>query len=230
VLQDEPVRSSSTPATLLEESYGAFVGVLSQVADEQSWNPTGCEGWSVRDLAYHHLLDAQRALVALHTPALPPADRDAVSYWQDWAPDPVGSTNHRRFVRVVASMFSQWDQLRGVHAQTCLAVVDAARSVVPERLVGTQGHVLAAGDLLSTLCVEATIHHLDLVTDLPGAPGPVPAGLTEVRRVLDGLVGEPVATSWGDERYVRVATGRARPSEEELRELGPLTERFPLFS
>ena len=32
--------------------------------------------------------------------------------------------------------------------------------------------MLRAGDLLSTLCVEATIHHLDLVTDLAGRPGP----------------------------------------------------------
>jgi hypothetical protein len=224
------VTSPRSPASLLEGSYGALVGVLGEVSDEQSWNPTGCEGWSVRDLAYHHLLDAQRALVALHTPAGGPADRDSVSYWRDWAPDPVGAATHRSHVRVVASMFSRWDQLRGLHAGTCLAVVDAARSVVPERLVGTQGHVLAVDDLLSTLCVEATIHHLDLVTDLPGARGPGPAGLSEVRRVLDGLAGEPVATSWDDERYARVATGRARPSGEELRELGPLAARFPLFS
>jgi hypothetical protein len=89
--------------------------------------------------------------------------------------------------------------------------------------------VLTVGDLLSTLCVEATIHHLDLTTDLPGAGGPAPEGLAEVRRVLDGLVGEPVASSWTDERYALVATGRARPSQEEERELGPLSERFPLF-
>jgi hypothetical protein len=127
-------------------------------------------------------------------------------------------------------MFSRWDQLRELHAETCLAVLDAARSVVPETLVRTQGHVLSAGDLLSTLCVEATIHHLDLVAELPGAPGPAPGGLTEVRRVLDALAGEPPAVSWSDERYARVATGRARPSGSELRELGSLAERFPLFS
>jgi uncharacterized protein (TIGR03083 family) len=230
LLHDVPVTTPSPFAALLEKSYDAFVGVLREVRHEQSWNPTGCEGWTVRDLAYHHLLDAQRALVALHTPAEGPADRDAVSYWRDWAPDPVGAANHRRYVRVVASMFSRWDQLRDLHAETCLAVLDAARSAVPERLVGTQGHVLTAGDLVSTLCVEATIHHLDLTTDLPGAHGPAPAGLSEVRRVLDGLVGEPVARSWADERYARVATGRARPSEDELRELGPVAERFPLFA
>jgi Mycothiol maleylpyruvate isomerase N-terminal domain len=230
VLHDDLVTTPNPSAAPVEEAYDAFVGVLREVADDESWNPTGCEGWAVRDLAYHHLLDAQRALVALHTPAQEPADRDAVSYWQDWAPDPVGSANHRRYVRVVASMFSRWDQLRDLHAETCLAVLHAARSVVPERLVRTQGHVLTAGDLLSTLCVEATIHHLDLVIDLPGARGPAPGGLTEVRRVLDALVGEPVATSWSDERSARVATSRARPSGAELHELGSLAGRFPVFS
>ena len=47
--------------------------------------------------------------------------------------------------------------------------------------------------------------------------------------MLDGLVGEPTAKGWADERYARVATGRSRPTEGELRELGPVAERFPLF-
>jgi hypothetical protein len=109
-------------------------------------------------------------------------------------------------------------------------VLDAARSVVPERLVGTQGHVLTARDLLSTLCVEATIHHLDLVRHLPSRSAPSAVGLQEVRRVLDGLLGGGVATGWTDERYAEVATGRAAPTPAEARELGALTGRLPVFS
>jgi hypothetical protein len=48
--------------------------------------------------------------------------------------------------------------------------------------------------------------------------------------VLDGLLGGPVATGWPDERYARVATGRADPTPEEARELGPLVDRLPVFS
>jgi hypothetical protein len=95
--------------------------------------------------------------------------------------------------------------------------------------VRTQGHVLTLEDLASTLCVEATIHHLDLVHDLPHE-GPPAAGLAEVRRVLDGLVGAAVKVAWSDERYARVATGRAEPTADEAQALGGLADRFPLFS
>ena len=37
-------------------------------------------------------------------------------------------------------------------------------------MVSTQGHALTVDDLASTLVVEATLHHLDLVRHLPGAP------------------------------------------------------------
>jgi hypothetical protein len=231
VRHDGPVSTEGpSGAELVEASYDAFASVLREVDDDGSWAPTGCRGWAVRDLAHHHLLDAQRALVALHSPADAEPDRDAVSYWRDWAPDPTGAAHHRRYVRVVASMFLHWAQLRELHAETSAAVVEAARSVSATSRVRTQGHVLAADDLLRTLCVEATIHHLDVTTDLPGAPAPSRAGLAEVRRVLDGLAGKATAESWPDERYARVATGRAAPDDQERRDLGALVDRLPLFS
>jgi hypothetical protein len=90
--------------------------------------------------------------------------------------------------------------------------------------------VLRVDDLLSTLTVEATIHHLDLVTDLPGAPGPTEAGLGEVRRVLDALLGLPTSPGWPTERYARVATGRATPTADETRDLGMAAARLPVFT
>jgi hypothetical protein len=185
----------------------------------------------VRDLTYHCLGDARRALVALHTPTSDEADRDAVTYWQDWAPDPVGAAHGRRNVRVGASMFLHWSDLRDLYAETALAVIEAARHADPAARVRTQGHVLAVEDLLSTLAVEATIHHLDLTLDLDPVPAaPARAGLAEVRRVLDGLLGGPPDPGWSDERYARVATGRATASAEEARALGPVLDRFPVFS
>lgn len=214
---------------LVSAAYGALLEVLLAVDEETSWNPTGCTGWAVRDLTHHCLSDAQRALVALHTPADEPPDRDAVTYWQDWAPDPVAAAQGRRHTRVAASMFLVWEQLREVHGETARAVVRASRDAEPTRTVRTQGHVLRVEDLLSTLCVEATIHHLDLGEHLPGASGPASAGLAETRRVLDALAGDPVEVGWSDERYARVATGRARPDEDEARLLGPVVDRLPLF-
>src|SRR5215218_8702574 len=40
-----------------------------------------CRGWVVADVLFHVLCDAQRALVALASPAPGPPDRDFVSYW-----------------------------------------------------------------------------------------------------------------------------------------------------
>ena len=109
------------------------------------------------------------------------------------------------------------------------AVSEAFGSLPADRRVRTQSHVLAAEDLASTLCVEATIHHLDLVAHLP-AQGPSDAGLAEVRRVLDALMPGPPEVPWTDERYAMVATGRAEPTADEVRALGSLADRFPLFS
>src|SRR4051812_15995613 len=210
------VYAAAGGSALVGAAYGAFGEVLRGLGEEDSWRPTGCTGWAVRDLPYHCLGDARRALVALHSPTADAADRDAVTYWQDWAPDPVGAAHGRRNVRVGASMFLHWSDLRAVYAETARAVIEAARHADPAARVRTQGHVLAVEDLLSTLALEATIHHLDLTLDLTPDPGPVPApataGLAEVRRVLDGLLGGPPDPGWSDERYARVATGRATAS------------------
>ena len=219
-----------TAARLLAESYDALAGVVAAVPEPDSWRPTGCRGWAVRDLTYHCLCDAQRALVALHSPAAGEPDRDAVTYWSDWAPDEAGAALGRRHVRVVASMYLVWEQLRDLYLETAHAVVEAASHADPAALVRTQGHVLAVDDLLSTLAVEATVHHLDMTLDLPDAYGPAESGLAEVRRVLDGLLGGQVAAGWPDERYARVATGRADPTPDEARELGALVDRVPVFS
>ncbi|MHA6765605.1 hypothetical protein [Streptacidiphilus sp. PAMC 29251] len=67
---------------------------------------------------------------------------------------------------------------------------------------------MTTADLLRTLAVEATIHHLDLTRSLPDAPGPSELGLSEARRTLDSLLGRPVPLPWDDALYLRKATGR----------------------
>ncbi|QUC58542.1 maleylpyruvate isomerase N-terminal domain-containing protein [Streptomyces sp. A2-16] len=217
-------------ADVLRAAYGAFANVVRPLGDEESWRPTGCAGWAVRDLVFHCAGDAQRALVALHTPAAGPPDRDAVTYWRDWAPDPVGAAQGRRWNRVSASMFLDFHQLRDLYLETTAATVNAAADAPPDLRVRTQGHVLTAEDLVLTLAVEATVHHLDLVTDLPDAPGPSPAGLAAVRATLDGLLGWPVPIEWSDEHYARAATGRTPLTDAERLALGADADRFPLFS
>lgn len=221
--------ATDNAAELLRAAYGSFSDVVRELGDEDSWRPTGCTGWAVRDLVFHCLSDAERGLVALHTPAAGPADRDAVTYWGDWSPGGTGAANGRRWARVNGSMFLDFGQLRDLYLETTAAAVHAAAAADPDRLIATQGHTLTAGDLIRTLAVEATVHHLDLTTDLPAAPGPSAPGLAAVRTVLDGLLGHPVPTAWTDTRYALIATGRAAPPTEDLPSLGADAERFPLF-
>jgi hypothetical protein len=74
--------------------------------------------------------------------------------------------------------------------------------------------------LLSTLAVEAAVHHLDLVASLD-RPGPPPEALAEVRRVLEGLHGGPLPRAWDDaDRAVPRVVGGALPAVR-LRHGGP---------
>ena len=216
-------------ADLVRTTYTDLRDLLAAVDETDSWSPTGAEGWCVRDLTYHCTMDAQRALVALHTPTTRRPDRDAVSYWEGWGADPVGAANGRRWTRVSASMFLDWDQLRGLHAETAAAVVHASVTD-PTTVVETQGHALLVDDLLRTLAVEAAVHHLDLGAHLPELRGPSEPGLGEARRVLDGLAGTPFPAEWDDIRVVMLGTGRATPDAKEILRLGPVAQQLPLFS
>lgn len=143
---------------------------------------------------------------------------------------PLGAAHGRRWNRVSAGMFLDFRQLREVYLETAAATVNAAADARPELRVSTQGQVLTAGDLVLTLAVEATVPHLDLVTALPGAAGPSPAGLATVRATLDGLLGRPVPLDRSDEHYARAATGRTPLTDAERLALGADADRFPLFS
>jgi hypothetical protein len=80
--------------------------------------------------------------------------------------------------------------------------------------------------LLRTLAVEAAVHHLDLEPVLPDTPGP--SVLAEVRRVLDGLLGECSPSAMGRRS---LHPGRHRPIAHEGRRAccnRALADRFPL--
>lgn len=127
-------------------------------------------------------------------------------------------------------MFLDFRQLRDLYLETTAATVNAAADARPDLRVATPGHVLTAGDLMLTLAVEATVHHLALSTDLPEAVGPSPAGLAAVRATLDGLLGRPVPLDWSDEHYARAATGPTPLTDRERLVLGADADRFPLFN
>ena len=115
----------------------------------------------------------------------------------------------------------------GVHRDTARAVLHAVGTTGPDTVVRTQGHVLTVQALVSTLAVEAAVHHLDLAAVVPERPAaPV---LAEVRRVADALLGTGAPADWDDVRWALLATGRATPTAGEATQLGDLLPRLPLF-
>ena len=213
---------------LLSTAYRDVAGVLGSLSPQEAWEPTGCAGWSVVDLGFHLLSDARRALVALNTPADRPADTDAVDYWRAWRPPEPGDEVELWTTRVPASVHGGLPGISGRYAETSAAALVAAARVRPDDLVGTQGKVLTVADFLSTLTVEAAVHHLDLVLRLD-RPGPAAGPLAEVRRVLEGLAGTALPLRWDDVTAARRGTGREPLTDDDRAELGPVAAAFPLF-
>lgn len=210
----------------LRAAYAALAGVVGRLGDDDRWTATGCPGWAVRDLVFHLRADCLRALVALHTPVAGPADCDAVAYWRQWGSDADTDEEILGGTRVEASPYP-WDALRRLHGEAARAVVHAVADADPAAVVGTQGLALTVNDLTSTLAVEATLHHVDLVRHLADAAGPTPEGFAEVRRVTEALLGRELP-GWSDERVALVATGRADPTAQERGDLGDAV--VPVFT
>ena len=217
-----------TVVPLLRTAYGDLSRVLGVLTADEAWEPTGCAGWTPVDLGFHLLGDARRALVALSTPAEGSPDTDAVSYWTAGRPPAPREDEELWSTRIAASTQGGLPAIAARYAETTAAVVVSAGRVRGADLVRTQGRVLRVDDLLSTLVVEAAVHHLDLVRSVD-RPGPGAEPLAEVRRVLAGLFGRPLPERWDDATAARRGTGRERLTAADRLELGPGVGRFPLF-
>ncbi len=225
----EPARGEEAAVLpLLRTAYGDLAELLGGLTPAEQWRPTGCAGWTPVDLGWHMLADARRGLVALSTPAAGPADTDAVAYWRAWQPSAEDDDRDLWATRVSASVTGGLTEIRGPYAETTAAVLVSAGRVAVADLLGTQGHVLTVDDLLSTLVVEAAVHHLDLVAHLD-RPGPGAGPLAEVRRVLEALLGQPLPEGWDDVTAARRGTGREALTQADRAALGDAADRFPLF-
>jgi uncharacterized protein (TIGR03083 family) len=160
----------------MASSYRAVTADLERLTEAGLVCPSRCLGWTRADLLYHMLLDAQRALVTFASPATGTADVDFVSYWEPFRPGADGYNAHAQFVRRAASAYRSPLAITARWSETAAAAAFAATALPADARIATQGHVLLAGDFLATLAVEATIHHLDLVTGDPNLSRPVRSG------------------------------------------------------
>jgi hypothetical protein len=213
---------------MLEDVYATVGRHAAALGDDGLGRPSRAEGWSVKALLFHQLLDAQRALVALATPAEGPADVDAVSYWRPFRPGADDRTDAaaRRHGVFVARVAGAYDGSRGLLAQwdhTSSAVVRAVAAADPGALVETQGHVLTVADLASTLVVEATVHLLDAHGEPPAA------AVAHTLEVLAELHGGPLPQPAAVRADGAAAHGLAPEVEALLQATGRLPSRHPAY-
>ncbi|SCL15757.1 TIGR03083 family protein [Micromonospora rhizosphaerae] len=215
----------------LAQAYDGITAVVTGLDDDGLQHPTRCRGWLVADLLFHVLCDAQRALVALASPADGPADVDDVSYWRSFASGGEGSVRHAWWARRSAAAFDRPSGVVRSWSETAPAAVRAAAAADPNGFVTTQGHVLRVPDLLATLTTEAVIHHLDLVVELPDAPPPAELPTRVAVATMDGLLSDDAVrpAGWDDVEYLLKAAGRAPLSERDRLELGEAAGWFPLI-
>ncbi|TDC80138.1 hypothetical protein E1193_18035 [Micromonospora sp. KC606] len=214
----------------LAQAYQGITDVVARLDDADLLRPTRCRGWLVADLLFHILCDAQRALVALASPADGPPDVDDVSYWRSFPP---GGDHARRawWARRSAAAFDRPSGVVRLWCDTAPAAVRAAVAADPAGCVTTQGHMLRVPDLLATLTTETAVHHLDLVVDLPDAPPPGPLATAVAVATMDGLLSDEAVrpAAWSDGDYLLKATGRVPLTDRERWELGEAAGWFPLF-
>jgi uncharacterized protein (TIGR03083 family) len=214
---------------VLAQAWSEALELVGGLDSEGLRTPTDLPGWTVLDLAFHLMLDAQRALVALADPRPGPPDTDRVTYWAGQQPGVPGADEHAAYVRRAAGAYATPAGLLRHWCDSVGGALAAVRHADPTAHVATQGHVLAVPDFVHTLVVEAAVHRLDLAVGLPQA-APAPAEpLRCVREVLDGLLGHPEPVGWDDATYARKGTGRMPLDARERTVLGAEAGRFPLF-
>jgi uncharacterized protein (TIGR03083 family) len=221
---------SSEAVDALAAQYAVFEDVLASVDDDELLLPSGCRGWTNCDLVFHMLLDAQRALVTFNSPSPGPADSDAVTYWRGFSASDQSAVAHARFVRISAAAHSHPRVIVNRWRETATAAARCSRTNPRTDFVTTQGLTLRTPDFISTLVVEAVVHHLDLIINLHGKPGPVAPALSITVRTVEGLLGRPPPTMWDEVTYILKATGRSPLTEEERHALSDAAHKIPVFS
>jgi uncharacterized protein (TIGR03083 family) len=213
----------------LDTAYSGITAVVDGLDEAGLLLPSGCRGWSLADLMLHLTLDAQRALVALASPAEGLPDVDSVSYWRasSESGDPDAALAHGQWVRRSAAAFARPSGVLRVWRETAPAAVRAAAAADPDGLITTQGLVLTVPDFLATLVTEAVIHHLDLIEPLPDVPEPAPEATDIAMSTLEGLAGPGgLPAQWTVCEALLKGSGRR---QLDATDRGTVTRPFPLL-
>ncbi|MEU6182202.1 maleylpyruvate isomerase N-terminal domain-containing protein [Streptomyces coeruleorubidus] len=214
---------------LFSRSWTALRAAVADLSDEDFSRPSGCRGWLVRDLVCHLVIDAQDVLITLATPADGEPTRDALTYWEISDTPPTGDDPLDALTVRLAAAYGEPHLLKFHLEDVGSAAGRAAALADPGLRVGTRDEVLTVDDYLSTYVMEWTLHHLDLIADLPDAAPPPSKGLARSREMLERIAGSAFPSSFSDRDALLVGTGRRPPTDAERAELGEAASRFPLY-
>ena len=194
------------------ESWSALRQEVATLEPGDFEKPSGCRGWLVRDLVCHLAIDAQDVLITLVTPAGTEPTHDAASYWTVSDQPPTGDDPLDALIVRLAAAYLNPGLLQFHLDDVGSAAGRAAELADPAMRVATQDMVLTAGDYLNAYVLEWTLHHLDLVAQLPGRADP--PCLAESRALLERIAGTPFPPGTSDKDALLVGTGRrAGPPE-----------------
>ncbi|MEU2923860.1 maleylpyruvate isomerase N-terminal domain-containing protein [Streptomyces sp. NPDC007251] len=213
---------------LFSRSWTALRTAVAELPDEDFERPSGCAGWLVRDLVCHLVIDAQDVLITLVTPADTEPTVDAATYWKLVEP-PTGDDPLDALIPRLAAAYGEPRLLKFHLDDVGSAAGRAAALADPAARVRTRDDVLTVGDYLSAYVLEWTLHHLDLIAQLPpgSAAGPPAETLAAARAALEKIAGTAFPDSFSDTDALLVGTGRRAPSDAEQTALGDVAGRLP---
>ncbi|HLW16258.1 MAG TPA: maleylpyruvate isomerase family mycothiol-dependent enzyme [Actinomycetota bacterium] len=204
------------------------VGQLLHTLKPAQWEqPTRCPPMNVRELAAHMLRGAGRIQEMLDGgPVDAEPERDGTTYFQSVT---VSGEIVKRAQEASASfppdLAKAWD------LEWTKALQRARMYTNEDPVLRNVYGLMRLSEYLKTRCVEVVIHHMDLDDALGRKPHPDAGALEIVGDVLRGLLGtdlRPVGVD--DVRFALIGTGRAPLNDDERQLLGPLADKFPLFS
>ena len=204
------------------------VGQLLHTLKPKQWEqPTRCPPMNVRELAAHMLRGAVRIEEMLDAgPLDAEPERDGITYFQSVT---VSGEIVKR-AREASAAFPQ-DLARAWDLEWTKGLQRARMYVNEDPVLRNVYGLIRLTEYLKTRCVEAVIHHMDLDDALGRKPHPDREALEITGDILRGLLGtdlRPVGVD--DVRFALVGTGRAPLNDDERQMLGPLAQKFPLFS
>ena len=204
------------------------VGQLLHTLKPKQWEqPTRCPPMNVRELAAHTLRGAVRIEEMLDAgPVDAEPERDGITYFQSVT---VSGEIVKR-AREASAAFPQ-DLARAWDLEWTKGLQRARMYVNEDPVLRNVYGLIRLTEYLKTRCVEVVIHHMDLDDALGRKQHPDREALEITGDILRGLLGtdlRPVGVD--DVRFALIGTGRAPLNDDERQMLGPLAQKFPLFS